>query len=190
MKNRNFKTEMVIIMLLFVMVIIAGCDNDAINLDVPSLWAYIGAECDCPDWKNRNSNIEVLVTIGYHDYDWLPFVLSQDALLDTVDMNSTMCHVNEVTRKHRENSMEFHTTKNSMFFDEVGFCFDSNDYTITMSYFSSFNIVTFNTIDVFYEFKAVFANLTNSQVAQSASFIRLCNDPNKWNDWNDDGGNR
>jgi len=144
----------------------------------------IGAECICNDWQSRP--IEVWVVLDTHLHLWVPFANSQDALNNSLNIGSTHAEVDEVMRIHRENSQRFHTENNTTFFNEIGLTFDSEKYTITMSCFSPFNIVTFYTVEAFNEFIEMMTTVIRSSVAQGISIARACNNPKKWGD----GGNR
>ena len=144
-----------------------------------------GSECTCDDWQSRP--IEVWVVLHIHLHLSVPFLNSQDAFIDSAPLDQ----INEWIRIHRENSQKFNTANNTTFFNEIGLDFDSDKYTITMSYFSPFNIVTFYTVEAFNDFIEMIQTITRSSVVQGVSVARACNNPEKWQDGgNDDGGNR
>ncbi|MCL2797434.1 MAG: hypothetical protein FWD58_05225 [Firmicutes bacterium] len=135
-----------------------------------------GSECTCDDWASRP--IQVWVVLDTHLHLWVPFANSQDRITDML--------------VHRENSQRFHTTINTTFLNEIGLDFDSDKYSITMSYFSPFNIVTFYTVEAFNDFIELMQTVTKSSVAQGVSVARACNNPEKWRDEGsaDGGGDR
>jgi hypothetical protein len=141
-----------------------------------------GSECACDDWQDRP--IEVWVFLHIHLHLSVPFLNSQDAFIDSAPLDQ----IDEWIRIHRENSQKFNTANNTTFFNEIGLDFDSDKYSITMSYFSPFNIVIFYTVEAFNDFIEMMQTVTRSSAAQGISIARACNNPEKWRDGG--GGDR